>query len=225
MILVTTLGGMPDGARIVMGSSSVWKDLFFQLRDAMGFDVTLSNPYTTKLIAESKKKTDKVDACTLADMHRGGYIAECHIPSKERMEGRDLVRYRRALVDARTTMKNFVHGILLQRRMGITGTPFSGPWRAQAAKINDCRIDENLRLIDSINDTITRLDVRVCDMADGDPDTVLLQSIPGVGRYSALTIASEIDGADRFAGQTGCAPMPGSSRKSGSPANRPAMGA
>lgn len=55
-----------------MESSSVWKYLFFQLRDSMGYDVILSNPYTTRLIAESKKKTDKVDARILADMRRKG---------------------------------------------------------------------------------------------------------------------------------------------------------
>ncbi len=36
-----------------------------------------------QIIAESKKKTDKVDARILADMLRGGYIAECHVPTKQ----------------------------------------------------------------------------------------------------------------------------------------------
>ena len=87
------LKSLPKNVKIVMESSSVWKALFFQLRDSMKYDVILSNPFTTKLIAESKKKTDKVDAKILADMLRGGYIAECHVPSKMRMENRDLVRY------------------------------------------------------------------------------------------------------------------------------------
>ena len=48
-------GGFPEKTRMVIESSSVWKAPFFQLRDSMGFDVVLSNPYTTKLIAKSKK--------------------------------------------------------------------------------------------------------------------------------------------------------------------------
>jgi len=39
-------------------------------------NVTLSNPLKTKAIAESKVKTDKVDSFTLANLLRGGYIAE-----------------------------------------------------------------------------------------------------------------------------------------------------
>ena len=65
---------MPKNAKYVIESSSVWKDTFHFMRDELGLDVILSNPYTTKLIAESKKKTDKVDAAILADMLRGGYI-------------------------------------------------------------------------------------------------------------------------------------------------------
>ena len=48
-------GGFPEKTRMVIESSSVWKAPFFQLHDSMGFDVVLSNPYTTKLIAKSKK--------------------------------------------------------------------------------------------------------------------------------------------------------------------------
>ena len=62
-----------SGLRInSMESSSVWKAPFFHVRDKLGLHVELTNPYTTKLIAESKK-TDKVDARVLADMGRGGY--------------------------------------------------------------------------------------------------------------------------------------------------------
>ncbi len=49
-----------------MESSSVWKIPFFQIRDEMRMDASLPNPYTTKMIAESKKKTDKADARILA---------------------------------------------------------------------------------------------------------------------------------------------------------------
>ncbi|MDI1494718.1 MAG: Transposase [Cenarchaeum symbiont of Oopsacas minuta] len=48
----------------------------------------LSNPYQTKAIASSKKKTDKVDAMILADLYRGRYIALCHVPTKIIVEWR-----------------------------------------------------------------------------------------------------------------------------------------
>ena len=81
-------------AKFVIESSSVWKDTFHFMKDKLGLDVILSNPYTTKLIAESKKKTDKVDAAILADMLRGGCIAECHVTAGKATKERELVRYR-----------------------------------------------------------------------------------------------------------------------------------
>jgi len=66
---------IPEGAKYVMESSSVWYGTFRYMRDGMGCDMTLSNPFNTKIIATSLKKTDRVDAFQLANMLRGGYIA------------------------------------------------------------------------------------------------------------------------------------------------------
>ena len=73
-------GRLPAHTRYVMESSSVWEGTYRLMTEEMGLDVTLSNPLTTLLIAKSKKKTDKVDAVVLADMHRGDYIAHCYVP-------------------------------------------------------------------------------------------------------------------------------------------------
>jgi len=54
-------------------------------------NVTLSNSLKTKAIAESKVKTDKVDSLTLANLLRGGYIAES-IPPRELMQLREIAR-------------------------------------------------------------------------------------------------------------------------------------
>ena len=67
---------IPLYASIVMESSSVWYDTYRFMTDTLGYKVTLSNPYLTKAIAASKKKTDKIDAKILADLLRGGYIVE-----------------------------------------------------------------------------------------------------------------------------------------------------
>ena len=66
------MGGIPKDAQVFIESSSVWKAAFFLIRDELGSGVHLTNPYMNRVIAESKKKTDKVDAFTLADMGRGG---------------------------------------------------------------------------------------------------------------------------------------------------------
>ena len=82
---------IPIHANIVMESSSVWYNTYRFLTDELGYkNVILSNPYLTKAIAASKKKTDKIDARILADLLRGGYIATCHVPNKKIVKHRQL---------------------------------------------------------------------------------------------------------------------------------------
>ena len=192
------IGSLPKGAKLVMESSSVWKGPFFQIRDKLGMDVMLSNPVTTKLIAESKKKTDKVDARILADMLRGGYIMGCHVAGKQSSDNRDLVRHRYTLIRHRTSLKNSVHGILLQRSVKFGGTPFSRPWVAQASRLKDYRIDTYMNTIRCINDQVHQIDARIRAAVKECRDARLIQTIPGIGAYSALVIAAEIDGIGRF---------------------------
>ncbi len=52
--------------------------VYLFLTEDLGLDVVVSNPRKTKVIAESKKKTDKVDARVLADLLRINYIAPCY---------------------------------------------------------------------------------------------------------------------------------------------------
>ena len=56
-------------------------------------DVRLPNPAKTRVTASAKIKTDKLDSIKLADLLRGGYIAECYIPTKETMDTSQNVIY------------------------------------------------------------------------------------------------------------------------------------
>lgn len=80
-----------------------------------------SNPVKTKAIASTKLKTNKVDAVMLANLLRGGYIAECYVPSRRVMSLRELVRYRANLVRIRGTVKNRVHAYLSMNSIKIDG--------------------------------------------------------------------------------------------------------
>ena len=63
---------IPFGSDVVIESSSTWYWAYRILSER--HNVTLSNPLKTKVIAESKVKTDKVDSLMLANLLRGGYI-------------------------------------------------------------------------------------------------------------------------------------------------------
>ena len=145
---------IPSNSKYVIESSSVWEEVYRHMRNDLGLDVVLSDPYKTRLIAESKKKTDKVDALILADMLRGGYIAECYVPEGRTADERKLVRYRRMLVKSRTREKNLIHGILLQMSVDFGAAPFSSAWLAQVRELGDYRINGLLSSIERYDDLI-----------------------------------------------------------------------
>jgi transposase len=90
-----------NNTKVVMESSGVWYNIYESLTKRQ-FDVRLSNPAKTRAIAAAKIKTDKLDAIKLADLLRGGYIAECYVPDRRIMDLHELVRHRAALVRMRT---------------------------------------------------------------------------------------------------------------------------
>lgn len=74
--------------------------------------VVLSNPIKTRIIAESKIKTDKIDARVIAELARVGYLPEVWLPDPDTEALRHLFSDRRSLVDRRTELKNTVHAVL-----------------------------------------------------------------------------------------------------------------
>ncbi len=71
--------------------------------------MVLPNPVKTRAIASAKLKTDRIDALKLADLLRGGYIAELYILSRRTIELKELVRYRVNLDRMRTNAKSRIH--------------------------------------------------------------------------------------------------------------------
>lgn len=189
--------GIDRNAKVVMESSSVWYDAYCRIAEK-GFDVTLSNPIKTKAIASAKIKTDKIDAKILADLLRGGYIAQCYVPDRRTMDLRELVRHREFLVRQRTNLKNKIHGILLLSGIRIQGTPFSQKYNKGLQKLGNYRISDYLKMIETLDLQIDTITKRIQTCVKEDRSANLLTTIPGIGYYSALLIASEIGDISRF---------------------------
>ena len=164
----------------------------------MNLDVMLSNPLATKRIAESKKKTDKVDAQILADLLRGEYIAGCYVPDKGIVSERQLVRYRAKMARERTKFKNLVHGILLQEGIKIDAHPFSVRFTSSLHRLENWRIEKHLKTIEFLNCDIEDCDSRIIDAVAKNKQAQLLTTVPGIGNVTALVLASEIGDISRF---------------------------
>jgi transposase len=185
-----------SNADVVMESSSTWYWLYEIL--SKRHRVVLSNPAKTKAIASAKLKTDKVDALMLANLLRGGYIAESYVPSRRVMGLRELVRYRANLVRMRGSVKNRVHAYLLMNNIKIEYSPFTEGFLEELSKVKDVRVQGYLRLIERLNLEIREASKIICNEALNDENARLLMTIPGISFYSALLLISEIGDIDRF---------------------------
>lgn len=183
-------------ANVVIESSSTWYWAYRIL--AKRHNVILSNPGKTKAIASAKVKTDRIDSIMLANLLRGGYIAESYIPPARIMELRELVRYRAALVRQRTQLKNRIHAYLLMNNVRIEARPFTEEFTKELVKINDYRVQGYLRIIESVNREVKDVSKLIMEKAQNNEDAKLLMTIPGISYYSALLISSEIGEIDRF---------------------------
>lgn len=94
---------------VAMESTGIyWKPVYAILEGR--FDLTVGNAHHIKSVPG--RKTDVKDAEWIADLLRHGLIKPSFVPRPEIRELRDLVRYRRALVETRATERNRVLKLL-----------------------------------------------------------------------------------------------------------------
>src|SRR5207248_2198590 len=90
-------------AVVEAGPSWGWiYDIFHKL----GVDIVLANPLQVRLIAETRCKTDRRDALTLARLLRVGWIPKVHVGDTLTRLQKQLWRERIWLVRMQTRLKN-----------------------------------------------------------------------------------------------------------------------
>ena len=72
------------------------------VRDNSKARVIISNPLKTRVIAEARIKTDKIDARVLAELARVGYLPEVWLPDEDTEALRQFITDRTSLVRRRT---------------------------------------------------------------------------------------------------------------------------
>src|ERR1700690_326982 len=170
----------------------------------LGINVYVVNPHKVKLIAESKKKTDKIDAKILAELLRiDGLPKRVYVPTGESRELRDLMRSRQQLITSTTNIINHGRGLLskegfrLKPKALITGEIFSrlrdnGGIPAHFVPILACY--ENA--IAELYKLRRALDTVIAGYEHEDID--LLKTIPGFDEISSKTVYAAIATIKRF---------------------------
>jgi len=170
----------------------------------LGLIVHLSNPYRTKLIVQSRCKTDKVDSRALMQLLAIGFLPVCYQPSPEERRLRERLRWRASLVQHATKMKIKIHAVLEKENqvLGIERL-FSSAGRKFLSKVplsepRKVLLTEHLKLLEFYEKAVRGEDAWVNATAKKLPQAQLLMTIPGIGELTALLIVAELGTVKRF---------------------------
>jgi transposase len=198
-----TFAGMAP-ARMVLeaGTHSPWVSRELK---SQGHDVTIANARKVRLIYESDRKNDRLDAQMLARLGRVDMKLLCPIQHRSAAVQADLavVRGRDALVAARTQLVNATRGIV--KSMGgrlPTSTTAAFADKAESSVPEDLKLAlaPLLKSIQELSEQIHRCDRRIAQLCEKKyPETKLLQQVKGVGPLISLTYVLTIEDPKRFA--------------------------
>lgn len=167
-------------------------------------EVVVSNPLQTKVICQTRKKTDKVDARALADLLRLDYLPRIWLPDTSAQARRDLCARRCALIRDRTRIRNRVHAVLAAALVPVplanVFTVAGMAWLREL-KLTEYRratIDSELRLHEAIEGEVGRVDEMMAKNGWEDERVKLLITLPGVSINVAETLLAAIGNVDRF---------------------------
>jgi transposase len=170
----------------------------------MGHEVIVAHARNVRLIGESSRKDDQLDARTLARLARidPGLLGPVRHRSAQAQIHLTVIRARAALVGTRTALVNAARGLTKSygQRLRKCGT---GQMNREMAKglsqeLRDA-LDPLLVEIESLNERIAEYDRRIEQIAqEVYPEVARLQQVKGVGTLIALTYVLTLDDPHRF---------------------------
>ena len=172
-----------------------------------GIEIKLANAYNLAIISKTGKKTDKVDAEKIAKVLRMDMIPECHVPPAHVRGIRNMVRQHVRLTQARTRVVNQIHSLLDAHGEAVHA---ANVYSQKALSYLDALrlgndqdefvLRQCTRRLRHYTGEIAEVDKRLEAEAAQNEDAKLLASMTGVGIYTAILMAAEIDGIARFEG-------------------------
>jgi transposase len=158
--------------------------------------IVVAHPAAMRLIAKSPNKTDKNDAHKLLDAYNADYLPTSYLPPKEIREDRNLCSARDFFVRQRTATKNRIRYEV--HKYGVELGSLT------KKSVNELEMSEHLslrelaKLYKEHTERISDFNGAVKEKAMQSHYAKLIDTIPGVGYTSALTIASQIGNVHRF---------------------------
>lgn len=184
----------------------------------LGHEVIVANPRKVKLITQSVKKNDRMDAEQLARLARVDPKLLSPIRHRGPQAQADLavIRARAGLVDCRTELINTARG--LTKPMGERLKKCDADYVKESLAEGHSEATQNvirplLKSVEEINKQIGVYDQRIEEMGKRYPETKVLKQVHGVGPLIALTYMLTIEDAERFTHSREVGPYLGLTRK------------
>jgi transposase len=181
---------------------------FVELVEPLADRVVLGNPKKLRVIAESTKKTDRLDAQILAEFLALGMIPESYQPTPRQREHRTLIRHRQFLQGRITSVRSKIHHILsnynADRKDLFSGN--RGPAYFKEVRLSGAdrivikqlwaqwqdHVAQRLALTKTIKAFVAKAPQREKEAR------AILKTAPGVGFVTAEVILSELGDISRF---------------------------
>lgn len=200
--LQAVFGGM-ERCRIALevGTHSPWVS---RLLEKGGHEVIVANARRVRLITDSSRKNDRLDARMLARLARAD--VELLSPIRHRSaEGQGhlmLIRARAALVETRTKLVNTARGLAKAAGKRLPGCAARSVKPALARALGDSlglALRPLLAEVESISQRIGEYDRHIAELAKRRyPEVARLEQVAGVGTLIALTFVLTLEDGGRF---------------------------
>jgi transposase len=200
--LQEVFGAMPR-SRIALeiGTHSPWMS---RLLSELGHEVIVANARKVRLIGESRKKDDRLDAQTLARLARidPQLLSPVKHRSAQAQADLSLIRARAGLVRARTALVNTARGLAKSYGERLRGCNVRNmnPEKAEGLSPElQAALQPLLAGLESLSEQIKEYNERIEKLAEESyPRVALLKQIKGVGTLIALTFLLTLEDPHRF---------------------------
>ena len=183
------------------GTHSPWVS---RLLSKLGHEVIVAHARKVRLIGESRKKDDRLDAQTLARLARIDPPLLCPVRHRSAKAQADLtlIRARAGLVRARTALVNTARGLAKsygERLRGCNARNMN-PEKAEVLSPElRTALEPLLAALEALSEQIREYNQRIENLAEESyPEVKLLKQVKGVGTLIALTFLLTLEDAHRF---------------------------
>jgi transposase len=185
---------------------------------AMGHEVIVANPRKVRLISQSTKKNDRMDAEQLARLARVDpkLLAPIRHRGPEAQADLAVIRARAELVEGRTKLINAARGLTKPMGERLKSCDADTVRETMADGLSEATqkvIRPLLKSVEVMTQQIKAYDQQIEELEKRYPETKLLKQIHGVGRLVALSFILTLEDAERFEHSRDVGPYLGLTRK------------